>query len=160
MNNLLLLRYNQKLKVSFSILYKQKWIREHKEDYRGNRTGDLQDAYLEKIKEGCEGFSENGLSAMLRELFVIGAESESVLLRYLINSNINRKILKIILIFLCHIFYSRVFSLYLDGPFVFCLSIKMLSVKFKMKSTEWLEKEMLPGMIEKGKCRKKKKLKF
>ena len=61
----------------------QKWIKEHKEDYRGNRTGDLQDAYLEKIKEGCEGFSENDLSAMLRELFVIGAESESVMLRYI-----------------------------------------------------------------------------
>ena len=59
----------------------QKWIKEHKEDYRGNRTGDLQDAYLEKVKEGCEGFSENDLSAMLRELFVIGAESESVMLR-------------------------------------------------------------------------------
>ena len=62
-------------------IYLQKWIREHKEDYRGNRTGDLQDAYLEKVKEGCEGFSENDLSAMLRELFVIGAESESVMLR-------------------------------------------------------------------------------
>merc|ERR1712223_1229578 len=60
----------------------EKWIREHKEDYRGNRTGDLQDAYLEKVKEGCEGFSENDLSAMLRELFVIGAESESVMLRW------------------------------------------------------------------------------
>lgn len=60
----------------------EKWIKEHKEDYRGNRTGDLQDAYLEKVKEGCEGFSENGLSAMLRELFVIGAESESVMLRW------------------------------------------------------------------------------
>ena len=63
-------------------LFHKKWIQEHKEDYRGNRTGDLQDAYLEKIKEGCEGFSENDLSAMLRELFVIGAESESVMLRY------------------------------------------------------------------------------
>ena len=62
----------------------QKWIKEHKEDYRGNRTGDLQDAYLEKIKEGCEGFSENDLSAMLRELFVIGAESESVMLRQIL----------------------------------------------------------------------------
>ena len=60
----------------------QKWIREHKEEYRGNRTGDLQDAYLEKIKEGHGEFSETGLSAMLRELFVIGAESESVMLRY------------------------------------------------------------------------------
>lgn len=60
----------------------EKWVREHKEDYRGNRTGDLQDAYLEKIKEGCEGFSETDLSALLRELFVMGAESESVMLRW------------------------------------------------------------------------------
>ena len=59
----------------------QKWIQEHKEDYRGNRTGDLQDAYLKKISEGIEGFTEEGLSAMLRELFVIGAEAQSVMLR-------------------------------------------------------------------------------
>ena len=34
-----------------------KWIREHRQDYRGNRTGDLQDAYLEKINKGVETFS-------------------------------------------------------------------------------------------------------
>ena len=72
---------NDYIVIPYNELF-QKWIQEHKEDYRGNRTGDLQDAYLEKVKEGCEGFSENGLSAMLRELFVIGAESESVMLRY------------------------------------------------------------------------------
>ena len=30
----------------------KKWIREHKEDYRGNRTGDFQDLYMDKIKAG------------------------------------------------------------------------------------------------------------
>jgi len=60
----------------------EKWIEEHKTDYRGNRTGDLTDAYLAKIKEGAPHFSEKGLGAMLREMFVIGAESESVMLRW------------------------------------------------------------------------------
>ena len=35
----------------------QKWIKEHKEEYRGNRSGDLQDAYLEKVKEGIPSFT-------------------------------------------------------------------------------------------------------
>lgn len=60
----------------------QKWIEEHKLEYRGNRTGDLTDAYMEKIKEGQPHFTEKGLGAMLREMFVIGAESQSVMLRW------------------------------------------------------------------------------
>jgi cytochrome P450 len=60
----------------------EKWIREHRQDYRGNRTGDLQDAYLEKVNAGEETFTEQGLAAILRELFVIGSESESVMLRW------------------------------------------------------------------------------
>jgi len=62
----------------------EKWIREHRQEYRGNRTGDLQDAYLEKVNQGEETFSEQGLAAILRELFVIGSESESVMLRWTI----------------------------------------------------------------------------
>jgi len=60
----------------------EKWIREHRQEYRGNRTGDLQDYYLEKINNGEVSFTEQGLSAMLRELFIIGSESESVMLRW------------------------------------------------------------------------------
>ena len=60
----------------------QKWIEEHKQDYRGNRTGDLTDAYLAKIAENAPSFTEKGLGAMLREMFVIGAESESVMMRW------------------------------------------------------------------------------
>lgn len=60
----------------------EKWIAEHKQDYRGNRTEDLTDAYLTKIAENSEGFTEKGLGAMLRETFVIGAESESVMMRW------------------------------------------------------------------------------
>jgi len=62
----------------------EKWIREHRQDYRGNRTGDLQDAYLEKVNQGEETFDEKGLAAILRELFVIGSESESVMMRWAI----------------------------------------------------------------------------
>jgi len=60
----------------------EKWIEEHKSDYRGNRTGDLTDAYLAKIKESAPHFTEKGLGAMLRESFVIGAEAQSVMLRW------------------------------------------------------------------------------
>ena len=60
----------------------EKWIREHRQDYRGNRTGDLQDAYLLKVNAGEETFTEQGLAAILRELFVIGSESESVMMRW------------------------------------------------------------------------------
>nr|AKH03499.1 cytochrome P450 3029B1 [Paracyclopina nana] len=60
----------------------EKWIEEHKQEYRGNRTGDLTDSYMAKIKEGTPYFTEKGLGAMLREMFVIGAESESVMLRW------------------------------------------------------------------------------
>ena len=35
----------------------EKWIREHRQEYRGNRAGDIQDAYLEKINSGEEHFS-------------------------------------------------------------------------------------------------------
>merc|ERR1712198_71521 len=62
----------------------EKWIREHRQDYRGNRTGDLQDAYLDKVNKGEDTFTEQGLSAILRELFVIGSESESVMMRWAI----------------------------------------------------------------------------
>jgi len=62
----------------------EKWIREHRQDYRGNRTGDLQDAYLEKVNKGEDTFTEAGLAAILRELFVIGSESESVMMRWAI----------------------------------------------------------------------------
>lgn len=62
----------------------EKWIREHRQDYRGNRTGDLQDAYLDKVNKGEDTFTEQGLAAILRELFVIGSESESVMLRWAI----------------------------------------------------------------------------
>lgn len=60
----------------------EKWIREHRQEYRGNRTGDLQDLYLEKVNKGEDTFTEQGLSAMLREIFIIGSESESVMLRW------------------------------------------------------------------------------
>jgi len=60
----------------------EKWIREHRQEYRGNRTGDLQDLYLEKVNKGEDTFTEHGLSAMLREIFIIGSESESVMLRW------------------------------------------------------------------------------
>lgn len=60
----------------------EKWIEEHKQDYRGNRTGDLTDAYMTKINENAPSFTEKGLGAMLREMFVIGAESESVMMRW------------------------------------------------------------------------------
>ena len=62
----------------------EKWIREHRQEYRGNRTGDLQDAYLDKVNKGEDTFTEQGLSAILRELFVIGSESESVMMRWAI----------------------------------------------------------------------------
>jgi len=62
--------------------FSEKWIREHRQDYRGNRTGDLQDAYLEKVNAGEETFTEQGLAAILRELFIIGSESESVMMRW------------------------------------------------------------------------------
>lgn len=51
-------------------------------EYRGNRTGDMTDAYMAKINEKAPYFTEKGLGAMLREMFVIGAESESVMLRW------------------------------------------------------------------------------
>jgi len=60
----------------------EKWIREHRQDYRGNRTGDLQDAYIDKIDKGEETFTSEGLAAILREIFVIGSESESVMMRW------------------------------------------------------------------------------
>jgi len=60
----------------------EKWIREHRQDYRGNRSGDLQDAYITQINQGTDTFSEQGLAAMLREIFIIGAESESVMMRW------------------------------------------------------------------------------
>lgn len=60
----------------------EKWIREHRQDYRGNRTGDLQDAYIARLDKGEETFTTEGLAALLREIFVIGSESESVLLRW------------------------------------------------------------------------------
>jgi cytochrome P450 family 2 subfamily K len=62
----------------------EKWIREHRRDYRGNRMGDLQDAYIEKINNGEETFSSEGLAAMVREIFIIGNESESVMMRWAI----------------------------------------------------------------------------
>ena len=65
--------------------------------YRGNRSGDLQDAYLDRINAGEEHFSAEvseyihtvagnicfaqNLAAIVREIFVIGAESESVMMR-------------------------------------------------------------------------------
>jgi len=60
----------------------EKWIREHRQEYRGNRTGDLQDSYLDHVNKGEVTFNEQGLSAMLREIFIIGSESESVMLRW------------------------------------------------------------------------------
>ena len=45
----------------------------------------MQDAYIEHINKGDETFSAEGLAAMVREIFIIGAESESVLLRWIIN---------------------------------------------------------------------------
>ena len=60
----------------------EKWIKEHRQEYRGNRTGDLQDLYLDKVNKGEDTFTEQGLAAMLRELFIIGSESESVMLRW------------------------------------------------------------------------------
>jgi len=62
----------------------EKWIRAHRQDYRGNRVGDLQDAYIEKINKGEETYSAEGLAAIVREIFIIGAESESVLMRWAI----------------------------------------------------------------------------
>ena len=41
-----------------------------------------QDLYLDKVNQGEETFTEQGLAAMLREIFVIGSESESVMLRW------------------------------------------------------------------------------
>ena len=41
----------------------------------------VQDAYIEHINKGDETYSAEGLAAMVREIFIIGAESESVLLR-------------------------------------------------------------------------------
>jgi uncharacterized protein YjbI with pentapeptide repeats len=35
----------------------QKWIEEHKQEYRGNRTGDLTDAYMAKVAEGVPHFT-------------------------------------------------------------------------------------------------------
>ena len=46
----------------------------------------MQDAYIEHINKGDETFSAEGLAAMVREIFIIGAESESVLLRWIISS--------------------------------------------------------------------------
>lgn len=60
----------------------EKWIREHRQEYRGNRTGDLQDAYIHHVNQGEDTYTEQGLAAMLREIFVIGAESESVMMRW------------------------------------------------------------------------------
>ena len=42
----------------------------------------VQDAYIEHINKGDETYSAEGLAAMVREIFIIGAESESVLLRW------------------------------------------------------------------------------
>merc|ERR550539_981247 len=75
----------------------EKWIREHRQEYRGNRTGDLQDAYLEKVNMGEDTFTEQGLAAILREMFVIGAESESVMVRWALrllscNPEVQRKV--------------------------------------------------------------------
>ena len=79
------------------IAISEKWIEEHKQDYRGNRSGDLTDAYMAKIQENSEHFTEKGLGAMLREMFVIGAESESVMLRWAVrilsvNNEVQRKV--------------------------------------------------------------------
>ena len=41
-----------------------------------------QDAYIEQINKGEETYSAEGLAAIVREIFIIGAESESVLLRW------------------------------------------------------------------------------
>jgi hypothetical protein len=41
-----------------------------------------QDLYLEKVNKGEDTFTEQGLAAILREIFVIGSESESVMLRW------------------------------------------------------------------------------
>jgi len=60
----------------------EKWIREHRQDYRGNRTGDLQDEYIHHINQGEETYSDQGLAAILREIFIIGAESESTMMRW------------------------------------------------------------------------------
>ena len=46
----------------------------------------VQDAYIEHINKGDETYSAEGLAAMVREIFIIGAESESVLLRCIIES--------------------------------------------------------------------------
>ena len=35
----------------------QKWIEEHKQDYKGNRTGDIIDAYMAKISENDPSFT-------------------------------------------------------------------------------------------------------
>ena len=41
-----------------------------------------QDAYIERINKGEETYSAEGLAAIVREIFIIGAESESVLKRW------------------------------------------------------------------------------
>ena len=41
-----------------------------------------QDAYIERINKGEETYSAEGLAAIVREIFIIGAESESVLMRW------------------------------------------------------------------------------
>ena len=67
-----------------------------------HRSGDLQDAYLDKINAGEEHFSAEvskyihtvagnicfaqNLAAIVREIFVIGAESESVMMRYTLDN--------------------------------------------------------------------------
>ena len=38
----------------------QKWIREHKEDYRGDRVEDFQDKYLQKVFAGEKHFNGDG----------------------------------------------------------------------------------------------------
>ena len=42
----------------------------------------FQDAYIERINKGEETYSAEGLAAIVREIFIIGAESESVLMRW------------------------------------------------------------------------------
>ena len=42
-----------------------KWIREHRQEYRGNRSGDIQDAYLDRINAGEEHFSSEVTHMMI-----------------------------------------------------------------------------------------------
>ena len=42
-----------------------KWIREHRQEYRGNRAGDIQDAYLDRINAGEEHFSSEVTPMMI-----------------------------------------------------------------------------------------------